>query len=70
MPAAASPELDALSATTCVVTGGLGFIGSNMVHALASRRRTRRASWTRSSPSTAAIGGTWTASSTPNGSRS
>ena len=36
MPAAASPELDALSATTCVVTGGLGFIGSNMVHALAS----------------------------------
>ena len=36
MPTAASPELDALSATTCVVTGGLGFIGSNMVHALAS----------------------------------
>ena len=36
MSTAASPELDALSATTCVVTGGLGFIGSNMVHALAS----------------------------------
>src|SRR6478609_7721891 len=36
MSAAVSPELDALSATTCVVTGGLGFIGSNMVHALAS----------------------------------
>ncbi|HEX6787247.1 MAG TPA: NAD-dependent epimerase/dehydratase family protein [Acidimicrobiales bacterium] len=36
MPAAACPELDALSATTCVVTGGLGFIGSNMAHALAS----------------------------------
>jgi UDP-glucose 4-epimerase len=30
----AVPSLDALRGTTCVVTGGLGFIGSNLVHAL------------------------------------
>jgi UDP-glucose 4-epimerase len=29
-------DLSALRATTCVVTGGLGFIGSNVVHALAA----------------------------------
>jgi UDP-glucose 4-epimerase len=28
------PSLSALRGTTCVVTGGLGFIGSNLVHAL------------------------------------
>ena len=36
MASASCPELTALSSTTCVVTGGLGFIGSNMVHALAA----------------------------------
>jgi UDP-glucose 4-epimerase len=36
MSTAVSPELAALSSATCVVTGGLGFIGSNMVDALAS----------------------------------
>ena len=34
MASDASSELAALSSATCVVTGGLGFIGSNMVHAL------------------------------------
>ncbi|CAB4576598.1 unannotated protein [freshwater metagenome] len=32
----ATADLDALRATGCVVTGGLGFIGSNLVHRLVS----------------------------------
>lgn len=34
MRLAGRPALDALAGTECVVTGGLGFIGSNVVHAL------------------------------------
>ena len=35
MPLLGIPSIDAFAGTTCVVTGGLGFIGSNLVHALA-----------------------------------
>jgi nucleoside-diphosphate-sugar epimerase len=33
-PRNGTPDLAALGGTTCVVTGGLGFIGSNLTHAL------------------------------------
>ncbi len=36
MSPASDPRAAALAGTTCVVTGGLGFIGSNLVHRLAA----------------------------------
>ena len=42
VPLTAVPRLESLGGATCVVTGGLGFIGSNLVHALVGAGATVR----------------------------